>query len=77
VAEWKAYPNPAQNQLFVVGTGIEQVRVLNVLGQEVLHLSQLTSFRKEIGTASLPNGIYWLEMKGTEGVKKVKLVIRR
>jgi hypothetical protein len=73
---WKVYPNPVQHDLFVEGEGIEEVRMMNVLGQTV-YQSRGVSFSGILSTHNLPNGVYWLEMKGKEKIEKVKVVVRR
>ena len=70
--EAKVYPNPAKNMIHVEGTGLLQVEVFNILGQNVLSINE--NF-ESIRLNALQNGIYFVRIKTTEGEKTVKLVI--
>ena len=70
--EAKVYPNPAKNMIHVEGTGLLQVEVFNILGQNVLSINE--NF-ENICLNALQNGIYFVRIKTTEGEKTVKLVI--
>jgi len=73
---WKVFPNPVQQDLFLEGDGIEEVKLLNVLGQTVFQSKRVT-FQETINTDKMPNGVYWLELKGRQRVEKVKVVVKR
>lgn len=70
------FPNPAQSQVSVEGTQINQIRVINSLGQVVLeHVYESESLVVlEIG--SLPNGIYLLEIQTAKGrgVRRLEVI---
>jgi hypothetical protein len=70
--EAKVYPNPAKDMIHVEGTGLLQVEVFNILGQNVLSINE--NF-ESIRLNALQNGIYFVRIKTTEGEKTVKLVI--
>ena len=64
----RIFPNPASDNLLVqISAGIiEQVQIINVLGQEVLNFSpQQTVF--ETSTESLQNGVYFCRITDAEG----------
>jgi hypothetical protein len=71
---WKAYPNPASQQLFLVGEGIEDIRILDLLGRVVMEEKGIE--QKPISVSRLPCGIYTLQMRGKDKIQKVKLVKR-
>ena len=73
---WKIYPNPVRDVLFLEGEGIEEVRLLNVLGQ-IMYQSRIYTFCQTLQTKDLPNGVYWLEIKNKYRVEKVKVVVRK
>ena len=70
--EAKVYPNPTKDMIHVEGTGLLQVEVFNILGQNVLSINE--NF-ESIRLNALQNGIYFVRIKTTEGEKTVKLVI--
>lgn len=76
-SDWKVFPNPAQHQLFVEANGVEEIRLLNVLGQVVLTQKKGSPIQNVINLDEFPNGVYWLEMKGLNRVEKTKVVIRK
>ncbi len=74
--DFVAYPNPAENELFVRFTGAAtNGRVLNVAGQTVLTLPALTS-AEPIDISSLKSGVYILDMV-IDGKKVTKRFIKR
>ncbi len=64
VAEFRLYPNPASDKLFIQTNGIEieQVNIYNTTGSLVMAVQQST-----INIESLTNGIYIAEIKTKEG----------
>ena len=72
--EAKVYPNPAKDMIHVEGTGLLQVEVFNILGQNVLSINE--NF-ESIRLNALQNGIYFVRIKTTEGEKTVKLVVEK
>ena len=80
VNEFSIYPNPAirgeqmtiqiDNELI---STIEVVEILNMSGQVVTSFSSI----QDMNTAALPRGVYYVNIKTTEGFMKVnKLVIK-
>ena len=70
----KVYPNPAKDMLHIVGDGLTQVEVFNIMGQSVLRLSE--NF-EAIDISHLQNGIYFVCLKTNEGEKTHKLVVEK
>ena len=72
--EVKVYPNPAKNTLHVKGAGLTQVELFNIMGQNVLSVSE--NF-EAIDIHHLQNGIYFVRLKTEQGEKTLKLVIEK
>ena len=69
------YPNPASNLLHFnhdVHNGISQLTIYNANGQAVLDQNCLGI--KTLSIEQLPTGMYMLEMKGSAGIKRQKLI---
>lgn len=74
--QFSFYPNPVENQLNLrAGTPIENLRVYNMLGQEVLKESPNTS-ETQLQTEALPTGIYWINVT-LQGVQKSYKIIKK
>ena len=74
---WKIYPNPTQKLIFVQGKEIKELTLLNVHGQTVKTAHSNSGFRSGLETEGLQNGVYWLEMRSSDRVEKVKVVVQR
>ncbi len=74
---WKVYPNPVQNDLILAGDGIAEVRIMNLLGQEIKYLLNPQNESMSIDVRELPAGIYFVELKGQGKVEIVKVMVRR
>jgi len=68
------YPNPAQMQLYIKSdeAEIKEIKILNVTGSEVVNTT-----RSPIDVSSLPNGIYFAQVKTDKGVGMRKIVVQR
>lgn len=74
--QFEFYPNPIENQLNLnAGTPIEEVRVFNMIGQEVLQISP-NKTQTQIDTQSLPTGVYLMKVS-LEGVQKTYKLIKK
>lgn len=74
--DWKMYPNPAGNQLFVETAEVGHIDILDQLGRKVV-----SGFRVQ-GTISipldhLPNGIYQVKLTTSSGVSSLTLSIQK
>ncbi|MEO0895584.1 MAG: plastocyanin/azurin family copper-binding protein [Bacteroidota bacterium] len=80
--EWKAtlriFPNPASSLIRVEleGIQIEEVRLLDMMGREVLRQSA-KSFNAELNVSSIPAGVYNLLTVTAEGNAVRRVVIRK
>jgi len=73
--EINLYPNPTSEYLTVRAEGekIKELRVINVLGEEVLK-KKLNDYTETIDVSSLAKGIYFLEVKTEKGISIKKLI---
>ncbi|MDR1724950.1 MAG: T9SS type A sorting domain-containing protein [Bacteroidales bacterium] len=65
------YPNPANDNLFIDGTGFDKVIIKDVLGKEIL-----TSVKKEINIAYLARGIYNVQVISNSKIVKIKKIVK-
>jgi hypothetical protein len=73
----KVYPNPS-NGLFTLEFKNYQnasVTVLNMFGEKVLE-EKATSLKSTLDLSNQPAGMYWCELKSSEGIKNIKLVVQ-
>lgn len=71
---FRAYPNPTQDSWTLKGESqIESIRVIDILGKEVISLSP-SSNEATINGSDLKSGIYFAQIKTLLGVDSVKLV---
>lgn len=72
------YPNPASVTLTIqTNLHIEQIGIINYLGQRVFTHAMHGEERTEIDIGYLPNGLYWAEAMSSEGEKIVKKFIKQ
>ena len=71
----KIYPNPAQNSFTIEAKGEIQYSVYNALGQVVL-AGNFTD-KTQIDAQSLRQGVYFLQLKGTNGNWVEKLIVEK
>jgi PKD repeat protein len=76
---WKVYPNPANEEVWLVGNSIlnGNIQLFDALGRKV----QIPHFENQgtkmkISTRSLPNGIYWIKWQGDHEMKSAKIIIQ-
>lgn len=70
------YPNPSTGRLFVKDvdySSVESVSILNTKGQQVLISNTLTE--QGIDLSSVPNGIYSIQIRKTDGKISVKKLV--
>ncbi|HKC67708.1 MAG TPA: T9SS type A sorting domain-containing protein, partial [Bacteroidia bacterium] len=65
------YPNPAQDKIYIKGKEIMEIMLFDVLVNEIL-----TTKETEIDVTTLPNGIYFLQVKTNKEVLSKKLIVR-
>jgi hypothetical protein len=68
--DFAVYPNPSTNALTVSGNEmITEVRLFNILGQEVLHQNGLNTKQVQLSTENLTSGKYILKITSESGTK--------
>lgn len=74
--QFSFYPNPVENQLNLSAeTPIENLKVYNMLGQEVLQKSPNTT-EIQLQTQDLASGIYWIKVS-LQGIQKSYQLIKK
>ncbi|MCR4829612.1 MAG: T9SS type A sorting domain-containing protein [Bacteroidales bacterium] len=72
------YPNPAQHSVTIEGEALQQVRVLNLLGQALATESiDGQQSRTTLDVSKLTNGIYLIEVTHTNGDRSVRKLIKK
>ena len=76
VYDMKVYPNPTTGKLNLIGAAdeINEVRVYNVIGQDVselVHIKTLSGKNKELDLGEMPKGIYFIKTQ-TQMIKVYK-----
>ena len=69
------YPNPTTGQVTVTGKNLQQIEVVNLLGQRVT-MVQGQGETLQIDIADLPAGVYFVRITDEEGRKCVKKVMK-
>jgi hypothetical protein len=76
VAETSVFPNPASDVVNVItGSNLQKVRIMNNNGQEIFN-RQVDGQTLQINTSDYQPGVYFMEIRTTNGVVTKKLVIR-
>lgn len=72
---FKTYPNPTNDSWFIKTKNsiMSSIKVFDVLGKKVVSISP-TSYEAMIDGANLKAGLYFAEIKTTEGISSVKLI---
>ena len=71
--EVSLYPNPTESRVFVEAEGLRQVRVFNLMGQEVLNQTA-DSDRITLDLSSQPQGCYFIETTTEQGSTTTKIM---
>ena len=69
------YPNPTNGMVFIVGTNLMQVEVVNSLGQHVITVIG-EGERLTVDLSALPAGVYFVNINDKEGHKCMKKVVK-
>ena len=70
------YPNPAQDVVNVVSTEvIEQMRVMNFMGQTVYSNTAVNNKKSQFNVSTLQSGVYFLKVTTAKGTKTVKVTV--
>lgn len=71
---FNVYPNPFGSELYVEGTAFGEATFTDVLGKEVMR--SVVREGRVIDTATLPGGVYTLQLYGDDGKRKRMKVVR-
>lgn len=72
VAKLSFYPNPAGDNLILKAEGIQQVDVLNIVGQKVLSAAYNNISEVNLNVSELKSGVYFLSVNGSQTAKFMK-----
>jgi hypothetical protein len=82
--EWVAfvmYPNPASNTLTFEantnGTALEAIRIYDVLGKTMLSSQHINAVEYNMDIASLPQGVYFVEIESVNGQHFTQKLIKK
>ena len=67
------YPNPTDSKVYIEAKGLRQVRVFNLMGQEVLNQS-VSDGRFILDLSSQPKGCYFIETLTEQGSTTTKIM---
>ncbi len=72
------FPNPFENQLVIENNNTQHIdyQILNMQGQLLKKGNILAENRQTIDTNFLPKGIYFIELKGENGARKVEKIVK-
>ena len=81
-ASLSIYPNPAQDQIFInlksSSHGLSSIVVFDMIGQQVLSMTEAPRNQIQLNIASLPSGIYLLKVTDTQSkIRQTKFIIER
>ncbi|AWI25525.1 T9SS type A sorting domain-containing protein [Flavobacterium pallidum] len=75
VEKFAVYPNPVQNTLNISAKeNITEVRLYNMLGQEISHKAGMNSKEMTMDTSNLANGTYIVKVETQAGVNSLKII---
>jgi len=77
VATFSLYPNPATSQLSISNgnTPIQTIVVYNIMGAEILKISDINHSRAELTIADLQAGLYLVKVISAKNTQVKKLII--
>lgn len=68
--DFKVYPNPTDNTLYIEGHHIHSVKIINVLGQEILSMTASNDDVVQIDCTDLTSGMYFIMISCDKTVTK-------
>lgn len=69
------YPNPASDQLTIIGDGVTRCEILNQMGQQVYTANEIIG-KQMINIESLPAGIYYIKVTTNQVTETQKLIVK-
>lgn len=72
--EFLLYPNPAQNQVFVITSEDAEMTLLDVLGREMMKAEIKSEVENAINIEKLIEGTYFFQLRNNSGTKVLKFV---
>lgn len=74
----KVYPSPFADEINIeLSQTIEEVEVLNILGQSIYRMTEIHTHAHRINTKELKDGIYFIHIKDAAGKTTVHKTIKR
>ena len=64
LADFYIYPNPTHGILHIAGSDIDNILIINVLGQEIKNIANSSDEIIEIDCSDLTNGVYFVKISG-------------
>ena len=65
------YPNPTHDILHIEGYDIDNIIIINVLGQEIKNITDNSDDIIQIDCSDLPNGVYFVKISGKADVIRI------
>ena len=72
---FNVYPNPAHDELTIIGNAISKVTISNTIGQSLLSKDCNTD-RVSVDISTLPSGIYLVQVIQNNGVQVINKIIK-
>ncbi len=69
--ELKIYPDPANTEITITGPMVSSISITNLIGQTI-YTNHYNSEKVQIDISSLPTGVYFIKVNGTEVRKFIK-----
>lgn len=73
--EVKIFPNPAENEINVTSTNVDELIVLNTLGQQIVSISKPQT-TETIDVSNLETGIYFVKVKKGNASRTEKFTVK-
>lgn len=70
------YPNPTESQLYVEGDGIQSLKLINQVGQDMLMKFIETQDGWSLNVSSLPKGFYIIMVQSNTGMARQRVIVR-
>jgi hypothetical protein len=72
------YPNPVSDVMYIENeVGMQELRIINLLGQEIVRMRLDNSRSYQLNTSELERGVYILSVYGEKGYKGTAKFIKQ